>query len=67
MDECSEMARRLRKSVGGADVMTLSEFQRFMGLGKNTGKEKLAGVPRLYGKYYMIEDIANVLIRNMEE
>ena len=28
----SEMARRLRKYVGGADVMTLSEFQRFMGV-----------------------------------
>lgn len=62
-----EMARRLRKYTGDADVMTLSEFQRFMGYGKNGGKDKLAGIPKFYGKYYMIEDIANVLIRNMEE
>lgn len=57
-----QMERRLRKSVGGAGVMTLTEFQRFMGLGKNTGKEKLAGVPRLSGKYYMIEDLADHMV-----
>lgn len=61
MTTTTEIARRLRKSVNGADVMTLTDFQRFMGYGKNGGKDKLVGIP----KFYMIEDIAKVLIRNM--
>lgn len=33
MTTTAEIARRLRKSVNGADVMTISDFQRFMGNG----------------------------------
>ena len=67
MTTTTEIARRLRKSVNGADVMTLTDFQRFMGYGKNGGKDKLAGIPKFCGKFYMIEDIAKVLYANMEE
>ena len=62
-----EMARRLRKYTDDADVMTLSEFQRFMGLSRNKGADKLRELPRLYGKYYMVEDVAALPLRNLEE
>lgn len=62
-----EMVRRLRKSVNGADVMTLTEYQRFMGLSRNTGRSRLKGVPRIYGKYYMVEDLADHMLKNLEE
>lgn len=60
------LIRSLKLFNDGAGVMTVSQFARFLGVSDHCAKKKLAGLPAFEGKYYLVNDIANMLIRGME-
>ena len=58
--------RALQKFNNGAGVILVSEFARFLGVSDRCAKKKLAGLPAYEGKFYLVSDVADLLIRGME-
>lgn len=60
--------RSLQKFNDGAGVITVAQFSKFLGMkSREKAKKKLAGLPAFEGKYYMVTDVADLWIRNLEE
>lgn len=57
--------RSLKEHTGGASVITTAEFARFLGISQQRAKQKLSGLPAFEGKYYLAQDVADMLIRGM--
>lgn len=57
--------RAIQNYNNGAGVILVSEFARFLGVGDHAAKKKLNGLPAFEGKYYLVSDVADMLIRGM--
>lgn len=57
--------RSLKEHTGGASVITTAQFARFLGISHQRAKQKLSGLPAFEGKYYLAQDVADMLIRGM--
>ena len=65
MDKQS-LTAALRRSAGGAEVITKTQFKRFMGISKMEHVQKyFAGLESIEGKYYLISDVASELVHRM--
>lgn len=63
MDKQS-LTAALKRCTDGAEVITKTEFQRFIGIKKaDHVKKYLAGLEAIDGKYYLISDVAGTLMR----
>lgn len=59
------IVRALKEHTGGASVITTAQFSRFLGVSHQRAKAKLSGLPAFEGKYYLAQDVADMLIRGM--
>ena len=59
------IVRALKEHTGGASVITTAQFARFLGVSHQRAKVKLSGLPAYEGKYYLAQDVADMLIRGM--
>lgn len=59
------IVRALKEHTGGASVITTAQFARFLGVSHQRAKVKLSGLPAFEGKYYLAQDVADMLIRGM--
>lgn len=57
--------RAIQKYNDGAGVILVSQFARFLGIGYHAAKKKLAGLPAYEGKYFLVTDVADMLIKSM--
>ena len=57
--------RSLQKYNDGAGVITAAEFARFLGISDRRAKKKLSGLPAYEGKYFLTQDVADMIIRGM--
>ncbi len=56
----------LRRSADGAEVITKTQFKKFMGISKTDHVQKyFAGLESIEGKYYLISDVAGELLQRM--
>lgn len=65
MKDRQSIIRSLQKYNDGAGVITAAEFARFLGISDRRAKKKLSGLPAFEGKYYLAQDVADMLIRGM--
>lgn len=58
----------LKRCNDGAEVITKSEFQRFMGIKKaDHVKKYFADLESIDGKYYLVTDLAGELVRRKKQ
>lgn len=57
--------RSLKEHTGGASVITTAEFARFLGVSHQRAKVKLSGLPAFEGKYYLAQDVADMILKAM--
>ncbi len=61
-----EIIREMMKYTGGAGVITVTQFMRFIGMkSREKAKKKLAGLPAFEGKYYLLDDVADLWLREL--
>lgn len=59
------IVRALKEHTGGASVITAAEFARFLGISDRRAKQKLSGLPAFEGKYYLAQDVADMILKAM--
>lgn len=61
------MIRAMQQYCGGAAVITASQFARFLGVASTAkAKRKLADLPAFEGKYYLVTDVADLWLQNLQ-
>ncbi len=66
MENKQTLIRALKQYTNGAMVIKAAEFARFLGVSHQVAKSKLAGLPAFEGKYYLLNDVADLMIRGLE-
>ena len=62
--EKQEMIRNMRRHVGGASFITVTQFMRYIGVKTtDTAKKRLKDLERVDNKYYFIPDVAEEMIK----
>lgn len=57
--------RSLKEHTGGASVITTAQFARFLGVSHKRAKVKLSGLPAYEGKYFLTQDVADMILKSM--
>lgn len=60
------LIRALKQYSGGAGVIKASQFAQFLGVNRHTAKRKLAGLPAYEGIYYLVTDVADLVMKGMK-